>query len=60
MLYNAVANEGTMMKPYLVNEVQKSGLVNSSAVPEVVEKQIASDKTIKLLQEMPQRRFART
>jgi len=51
MLYNAVANEGTMMKPYLVNEVQKSGLVISSAGPEVVEKQIASDKTIKLLQE---------
>jgi len=51
VLYNAVANNGTMMKPYLVNEVQKSGLVISSFQPQVTEESIASDKTIQLLQE---------
>ena len=51
VLYNAVANNGTMMKPYLVNEVQKSGLVVSSFQPLITEENIASDKTIQLLQE---------
>lgn len=51
MLYNAVANNGTMMKPYLVNEVQKSGMVLSSFKPETMEERIASEKTIRLLQE---------
>lgn len=51
MLYNAVANNGTMMKPYLVNEVQKSGMVLTAFEPQVMEERIASEKTIQLLQE---------
>lgn len=51
MLYNAVANNGTMMKPYLVNEVRKSGVPISAFDPEIIEERIASEKTIRLLQE---------
>lgn len=51
MLYNAIANEGKMMKPYLVNEVQKNGVVIHSYSPEVLEDGIASEQTIRLLKD---------
>jgi len=51
MLYNAVANDGKMMKPYLVNEVHQSGITIHKNEPEVVEEQICSDQTLKLLKE---------
>ena len=51
MLYNAVANDGRMMKPYLVNEVRQSGLTLNKTEPEVLEENICSDRTIKLLRE---------
>jgi len=51
MLYNAVANNGKMMKPYLVNEVKKSGVVLDAFEPQVVNESIASENTLKLLQD---------
>jgi cell division protein FtsI (penicillin-binding protein 3) len=51
MLYNAVANDGKMMKPYLVNSVQRSGLETQTFKPEVLEENICSEQTLKALQE---------
>lgn len=49
MLYNAVANNGKMMKPYLVNAIQQSGITVKTMEPEVLEERIASENTLKLL-----------
>jgi cell division protein FtsI (penicillin-binding protein 3) len=51
-LYNAVANGGKMMKPYIVKAVSKGNNVQTSYQPEVYRKKIASEKTIKQLQEL--------
>ncbi|SFU03868.1 cell division protein FtsI (penicillin-binding protein 3) [Algoriphagus locisalis] len=51
-LYNAVANGGKMMKPYIVKSVSKGNIIEEKYEPEVVRKQIASEKNIKLLQEL--------
>jgi cell division protein FtsI (penicillin-binding protein 3) len=51
MLYNAVANNGKMMKPYLVNSVQKNGLVIDQFEPQVLEEEICSEKTLRELQD---------
>lgn len=51
MLYNAVANNGTMLKPYLVNEVQKNGLLVQRNEPEMVGNEICSEQTLQQLQE---------
>ena len=51
MLYNAVANEGKMMKPYLVNEIKKGGLVLKQNDPFVLEDKICSEQTLNQLKE---------
>ncbi|MDR7131201.1 cell division protein FtsI (penicillin-binding protein 3) [Algoriphagus sp. 4150] len=51
-LYNAVANGGKMMKPYIVKSVSKGNTIEQLYEPEVIRKQIASEKNIKLLQEL--------
>jgi cell division protein FtsI (penicillin-binding protein 3) len=51
MLYNAVANNGTMMKPYLVNRIQNNGLAIKEFSPQVVEEKIAELPVIKAAQE---------
>ena len=51
-LYNAVANGGTMMKPYIVKAIAKGNTLEEEYEPEIVRKAIASEKTIKLLQEL--------
>jgi len=50
-LYNAVANNGKMMRPYLVSEIRKNGETLRKIEPEVVNERIASEQTLKLLQE---------
>ncbi|NML20749.1 transpeptidase family protein [Pseudoflavitalea sp. G-6-1-2] len=50
MLYNAVANDGKMMKPYLVNSIQENGQVIKQYEPEVLEEAICSKETLKKLQ----------
>jgi cell division protein FtsI (penicillin-binding protein 3) len=49
MLYNAIANDGTMLKPYLVSSIKEEGLVLSEYSPKVVVSKICSDVTLKLL-----------
>lgn len=51
MVYNAVANNGKLMKPYLVNEVRNYGTVVYRNAPVVLENAIASASTIRQLQE---------
>jgi cell division protein FtsI (penicillin-binding protein 3) len=49
MLYNAVANNGKMMQPYLVNEIRQAGVAVEKKDPEVLEEQICSETTLKQL-----------
>jgi len=51
MLYNAIANKGKMMKPYLVTEIKKNGLVIKSFEPSVRVEKVCSDATLSVLQE---------
>jgi hypothetical protein len=51
-LYNAVANDGKMMKPYLVEAITESGHIIESFRPQTIDKQIASEKTIGKAQEL--------
>lgn len=53
-LYNAVANGGEMVKPYIVQAVIKGNRIEKEYQPEVLRKRIASEKTIKQLQELLQ------
>jgi cell division protein FtsI (penicillin-binding protein 3) len=49
MLYNAVANNGKMMKPYLVSAITENGKVVKMVDPIVLNKKICSDETLKQL-----------
>jgi len=49
MLYNAVANNGVMMKPYLVNAIQHDGNVIETFKPIVLQNKICSDETLRQL-----------
>lgn len=51
MLYNAVANNGKMMKPYLVNAVSEYGMEVKKMEPEVVVERICSDETLAQLKD---------
>ena len=46
MLYNAVANNGKMMKPYLVNSIKEMGIEIKSFRPQVLVEKICSDETL--------------
>jgi cell division protein FtsI (penicillin-binding protein 3) len=49
--YNAVANNGRMMKPMFVEEIRSGGQRVKRFEPTVLESRIASDKTIKKVRE---------
>ena len=51
MVYNAVANNGTMVKPYLVNKIVKDGQTVKSFETVVLKNKICSDRTLALLKE---------
>jgi cell division protein FtsI (penicillin-binding protein 3) len=51
VLYNAVANNGVMMKPYLVNAVRDLGVDVKTYSPTVLIPKICSDETLVQLQE---------
>jgi cell division protein FtsI (penicillin-binding protein 3) len=51
MLYNAVANNGKMMRPYLVSSVKEYGVEIKSIQPHVVVEKICSDETLAQLKE---------
>ncbi len=50
-LYNAIANDGKMMKPYLVNSIQQDGIVIKQFEPTVMEESIAKPEVIKAAKE---------
>ena len=51
-LYNAVANEGKMLKPQFVKEIRKEGVTLQTIEPVVLKEHIASQKTIDSIQSM--------
>lgn len=50
--FNSVANNGRMMKPYLVEEVRANGRARKKFKPTVIDDQIASMRTIEQLQSL--------
>lgn len=46
MLYNAVANNGKMMKPYLVNSVKRNGIIEKEFSPVVLAESICKPEVI--------------
>jgi cell division protein FtsI (penicillin-binding protein 3) len=49
-LYNAIANNGRMMKPYLVSSVQTNGLITKEYPPTVMEENICKPEVVKAAQ----------
>ncbi|MCB9263080.1 MAG: transpeptidase family protein [Flavobacteriales bacterium] len=47
MLYNAVANNGKMMKPYLISKIGSLGMVDATFEPTVIESKICKSSTLK-------------
>ena len=50
-LYNAIANNGKMMKPYLVNSIQQDGIMIKQYEPTVMDENIAKPEVIKAAKE---------
>lgn len=51
MLYNAVANNGRMMKPYLVSAIRQYGVEVKTIKPQVLDEKICSNETLTQLKE---------
>lgn len=51
MLYNAVANGGKLMQPYLVNSIRNNGIVVKEFEPVVLEEQLCKPEVIKAAQQ---------
>lgn len=51
MLYNAVANNGKMMRPYLVSAVKEYGIEQKNIQPQVLVEKICSDQTLTQIKE---------
>jgi cell division protein FtsI (penicillin-binding protein 3) len=51
MLYNSIANNGKMVKPYLVNRIESNGVVVKSFEPEVLEEKIAEPSVVQAAQQ---------
>ena len=51
MLYNAVANDGKMMRPYLVNTIKEYGVDLKKFNPEILVQKICSDATLAQVKE---------
>lgn len=49
--YNGIANDGKMMKPYLVQETKQFGVTKTQYEPVVINDHLCSDKTIEQLKE---------
>ncbi len=52
MVYNAIANKGKMMNPYMVKEIRQDGQTLEVIKPQVLKEEICSDRTLGQLQEM--------
>ena len=51
-LYNAVANNGELVKPYLVDRVQQGNYLLESKNVEILKPSICSEKTVSILQDL--------
>ncbi|MFW5757436.1 MAG: penicillin-binding protein [Bacteroidota bacterium] len=51
-LYNAVANNGVMMKPMFVDEVRQTGKSVEIFKPQVIKNSICSEQTLRIVQDM--------
>lgn len=51
MLYNAVANNGKMMQPYIVDAIQENGMEVQKFEPKVVMDSLSSSSTLRQVQE---------
>lgn len=51
MLYNAVANGGKLMKPYLVNSIKSNGITVKGFEPTVLDEQLCKPNVIKAAQQ---------
>lgn len=51
MLYNAIANKGKMMKPYLVSRIEKDGLPYREFQPTVLQENICTPATLQAARE---------
>lgn len=47
MLYNAIANDGKMMKPYLVNSIKSNGVTVKEFEPTVLDEQLCKPAVVK-------------
>ncbi|MCC7298912.1 MAG: transpeptidase family protein [Bacteroidia bacterium] len=52
MLYNAIANNGTMLKPYMVKEIRQEGRMISKIEPVILNKSICKPETVLALKKM--------
>jgi cell division protein FtsI (penicillin-binding protein 3) len=50
-LYNAIANNGAMMRPYLVSALQDEGQMIRTFDPHVIDEKIVSDQTLRQIKE---------
>ncbi len=50
MLYNSIANNGTMLKPYLVSSVKEEGILLKEFQPVILEQNVCSNATLVQLQ----------
>jgi cell division protein FtsI (penicillin-binding protein 3) len=48
-LYNAVANQGRMMRPYLISSIREEGVLLKNIEPVIVRENVCSDQTLKML-----------
>jgi cell division protein FtsI (penicillin-binding protein 3) len=46
-LYNAIANDGKMLKPYLVNSIKSNGITVKEFSPSVIDEQIVKPRIVK-------------
>ena len=46
-LYNAIANNGKMMKPYLVNSIQQDGIIIREFQPTILDENFCKPEVIR-------------
>jgi len=50
--YNAIANDGVLVKPYLVSELQKSGRTYKRFKPTIISSRLVSSRTLKKVHQL--------
>ncbi|MEO7922655.1 MAG: penicillin-binding protein [Chitinophagaceae bacterium] len=50
-LYNAIANNGKMMRPYLVNSIQQNGIIKKNVTPVVMDENLCKPSVIQSARE---------